>query len=107
MTQIDVIDALAHDDVEYKAKEDPGDEGVGVETVLVICDITETDEVQLLLGIAACRVDREKNWPGHETADKADGHRDFEVSKQEEAIQRVVVKDIAVRDLIECANPVE
>lgn len=107
MTQIDVIDALAHDNVEDEGEKYPGDEGMGVETILCVCDVTETDEVQLLLASTACRVDREKDRPCHETADEADGHRNFEVSEQEEAIQRVMVEDIAVGNLIECANPVE
>ena len=107
MTQIDVIDTLAHHDVEDEGEEDPGDEGVRVETILGVCDITETDAVELLQASTACRVDREEDGPCHETTNKADGHRNFEVSKQEEAIERVVIEDIAVGDLIEGANPVE
>ena len=108
MTQIDVIDALAHDDVEYEGEKNPGNEGVGVEAILVVfCDVTETEEVQLLQLSAACRIDREKDWPCHETADEADGRRNLEVSKQQEAIERVVVEDIAIWDLVESANPIE
>ena len=107
MTQIDVIDALAHDDVKYEGEEDPGYECVGVETILGICNVTETDEVQLLLASAACRIDREEDRPCDETADEADDGRHFEISKQEEAIERVVIEDIAVWNLVESANPVE
>lgn len=107
MTQIDVIDTFAHHDVEYEGEKDPGDEGVGVETVLSVCDVTETDEIELLQASAASRIDWEENGPSHETTDKTDSHRDLKVSKQEEAIERVVVEDIAVRDLVEGANPIE
>ena len=107
LTQIDVIDALAHDDVEYEGEKDPGDEGVGIETILGVCHVTKTDKVQLLLASAACRINSEEDGPCHETADEADGHRNLEVPKQEEAIERVVIEDIAVWDLVESANPVE
>lgn len=107
MTQIDVVDALAHDDVEHEGEKYPGDEGVRVVTILGVCDITETDGVELLQASAACRIDREEDGPCHETTDKADGRGNLEVSKQEEAIERVVIEDIAVWDLIEGANPVE
>lgn len=82
MAQVDIIDALSRDNVEYEAEEDPGDEGVGVESILIVCDVTETDEIQLLLASAACRVDGKEDWPCHATADKADGHGNLEVSKQ-------------------------
>ena len=107
MTQIDVIDTLAHHDVEYEGEKDPGDEGVRVETILGVCDVTETDTVELFQASTACRIDREEDGPCHETANKADGHRNFEVPKQEEAIERVMIEDITVRDLIEGAYPVE
>lgn len=107
MAQVDVIDALAHYDVEHEAVKDPSDEGVGVETVFVVLDVTETDEIQLLQTSAACCVDRKKDGPCHETADKADGDGDLQVSEEEEAIKRVVIEDIAVWDFVESANPVE
>ena len=107
MTQIDVINALAHDDVEYEGEKDPGDEGMSVETILGVGDIAETDDIQLLLASAACRIDREEDWPSHETADETDGHRNLEVPQQEETIESVVIEDIAVWDLVESANPVE
>lgn len=107
MTQIDIIDALAHDDVEYEGEKNPGDEGVRVEAILVVCDVTETDDVQLQLASAASRVDGEEDRPCYETADEADGCGDLKVSKQEEAVERMVIENIAVWNLIESADPVE
>lgn len=80
---------------------------MGVETILGIGDVAETDDIQLLLASAACRIDREENGPGYKTAYEADGHRNLEVPEQEEAIKRVVIEDIAVRDLVESADPIE
>ena len=81
MAQIDVVNALTYNDVEDEAEKDPGDESVGVVTVLGILDITEGEEIQLLPTSAACRVDGEEDGPSHETADKADGHGNLEISK--------------------------
>ena len=81
MTQINIINALTRDDVEHEGVKDPGDECVGVEAVLGVCDVAETDEIQLLLASAACRINREEDRPCHEAADEADGHRNLKVSK--------------------------
>ena len=108
MAQIDVIDALTHNDVEYEAEEDPGDEGVGVETILVgFCDIAEADEIQLLQASPACRIHGEEDGEGHETANEADGDGNLEIAEQEEAIESVVIENIAIRDLVESANPIK
>ena len=108
LAQIDVIDALTHNDVEYEAEEDPGDEGVGVETILVgFCDIAEADEIQLLQASPACRIHGEEDGEGHETANEADGDGNLEIAEQEEAIESVVIENIAVRDLVESANPIK
>lgn len=108
MAQIDVIDALTHHDVEYEAEEDPGDEGVGVETILVgFCDIAEADEIQLLQASPACRIHGEEDGEGHETANEADGDGNLEIAEQEEAIESVVIENIAVGDLVESANPIK
>ena len=81
---------------------------MGVVPVLVVfSDVTETDKIQLLLASAAGRVDRKQDGERDETADKADGHGNFEVSKQQEAIERVVIENIAVGDLVKGSDPVE
>lgn len=107
MAQIDVIDALAHNEVEYEGVENPGDEGMGIEAVLGVLDITKAEEIQLLQTSATCCIDREEDGKRHKTADKTDGHGNFEISEQEEAIESVVIQNIAVWDLIESANPIE
>ena len=88
-------------------EKDPSNEGVCVVAVLVICDIAETDKVQLLLASTASCVHREQNGPCDQAPKEAEGDGNFEVAQEEEGVEGVVVEHVAVRNLIERANPIE
>ena len=81
---------------------------MSVEAIFVgFGDITKTDQIQLLIPSAACCVDGKQDRHCHETADEADSYGNLEISKQQEAIERVVIEDIAVGNFVEGTDPVE
>ena len=70
-------------------------------------DVAEAENVQLNASGATSSIDGEQDGHGDETANEADGDRNLQVSKEEKTIERLVIEDVAVRDLVEGANPVE
>ena len=68
----------------------PCDKGVGIIVVLLVfCDVTETEHVQLLVTCTSQDVDREEDWKGDAAADEADDDRNLEISQEEVSIQRL------------------
>lgn len=70
-------------------------------------DVTVTDEVQLLFAHSTSGIDREQDGPCHQTSNKAYHDGDFKVTQQEEAVEGMVVEDIAIWDFVEGSNPIE
>jgi len=100
-----------HGDWHGLTEEDPCDKSVRIVTILIAwnatLDIAEAEDVQLNASCATSSIDWEQDRPCYQTADEANRDRDLQISKEEEAIERLVVKNIAVRDLVEGSNPVE
>jgi hypothetical protein len=57
---------------------DPGDTSVSEVSILISCDVAETEEIQFRLPPATCDVNREENGPGDKTSDEADDGTDLE-----------------------------
>ena len=68
-------------------------------------DIAEAENVELLLAITSCSVDRKQDGPGDATSDQADDDRYLQISEQEVAIQRVMLENESVRELIKGFQP--
>lgn len=52
-------------------------------------------------------VDREEHRPGDAAADKTHGGGNFQISKEQKAIEGLVVQDIAVGNFVKRPNPIE
>ncbi len=91
LTQIDEVDALAHDHVENKSwrvlelravlsccdvltEVDPGYESVCVVAVFLVLDIAKGDEVQLLLPPIGGRINGEQDGPSDQATKETQGH---------------------------------
>lgn len=86
---------------------DPGNKSVGIVTVFAITDVAETDEVQLLQARSAGRIDGKQDRPSYQAAEEAQRHGNLQIAEEEEAVQRVMIEDIAVRNLVERFDPTE
>lgn len=77
---------------ENLTEEDPGNKCVGIETVLVFLgDITQSKKIEFFAISTASDVNREQDGPSDQAADKAYDRCDFEISKEEIGVQRLVV----------------
>jgi hypothetical protein len=72
---------------------------MSIVSVAITRDVSKGQHIQLLLPAATSDIDWEQDWPGDQTAEKADGRGDFEIAKQEISIQRVVLQDVGIREL--------
>lgn len=78
-------------------------DGVGIISIAITAiwiDVANCEDIELLswwICVAGC-IGREQYRPGDETANKGYNDRDLQVTKQEEAIQRVVLQDISIRN---------
>lgn len=70
-------------------------------------DVTEAEDVQLDPPCTTSGIDWKQNGPCQQTADEAHGDRDLQISQKQEAIERLVIEDIAIGNLIEGLDPVE
>lgn len=70
-------------------------------------DVTEGEHVQLCQAPTACRVHREQDGPCYQAAEEAQSDGYLEVSKQKEAVERLVIENVTIRDLVERLDPVE
>lgn len=57
---------------------DPGDTSVSEVSILISCDVAETEEIQFRLPSTTRDVNREENGPGDKTSDEADDGTDLE-----------------------------
>ena len=111
MAQVDVEDALARDQHQDEAKEQPPRETVGkvpiLSTLLIPVDVGHGQHIQLNLPSTSSDVDREQDGPGNASPNEHDDHGHAKVSKEEVSIQRLVLESIGIWDLPERSNPVE
>ena len=87
-------------------KIDPADEGVSVVTILVD-DIAEAQHVKLFVSGPARDIHGKEDGPGNKAAKEADGDGNPQIAQEEVGIQRMVIEDISVRNLVEGAEPVQ
>lgn len=65
---------------------------MSIETVLVFLDdITHSKKIEFYANSTASDIDREKHRPSDQAADKAYDRCDFEITKEEIGVQRLVV----------------
>lgn len=89
-----------------RTEEDPCNENVCIIAVFVN-NIPESQQIELLLTSPSGNVDGEQDRPSDAAADQAGCGSDLEISKEQKAIERLVVEDEAIWDLGECSEPVE
>jgi len=70
-------------------------------------DVRKVDFVQLRIAATACCVDWKQNGPRDQAPEDATDDRHLEKSKEQEAIQAVMVEDIGVRKAEEVTEPIE
>lgn len=87
-------------------EEHPSDCGVCIETILVR-NIAKSQEVKLHQSSASSGIDRKQDGPGNQAPDEADYSADLEISKKKEAIERLVIEDIAIRYAKESSQPIQ
>ncbi|GJD00775.1 hypothetical protein ColKHC_09600 [Colletotrichum higginsianum] len=108
LAQVDVEDALAHDEVHDEAVEEPTDEGVGVQAVKAggdgHVDVAVRQDVKLLGRSSARSIDGKQDGPGHDEADQADGGADTEEAKKEIGVEGLVLESVYVGDLPETGD---
>jgi hypothetical protein len=68
-------------------------------------DIAHRKDVQLLLSCATGRVDGEEDRPRDNASQQADGDEDLEEAHEEVAIDRLVVENICVREILKILYP--
>lgn len=109
LTKIDVVDQLSGYSKEDEAGEDPSHKRVS--QVAVLCyhviglDVAKAKDVELLLTASSCRIDWEQDRPGDTTAHETDHDGEFAVPQEEVAIERVVLKDVFIWDLLHEGDP--
>ena len=124
MTEVDIVDAFAHDRVKDESyglvstvsnmmlsirlltKVYPRHKSMGVIPVL-INHITEAQHIKLLPWPMTCRVDWQQHRECNAATDKGHGRGNFQISQKEKGIERMMVQDIAVRDFVEDTKPIE
>ncbi len=74
---------------------------------ILVHDISETQEVELLLAATSCNIYGEKDRPSDTAAHQAGCGSDLEISEEQEGIERLVVQNEAIRDLGESAKPIQ
>jgi hypothetical protein len=72
-----------------------------------IDDISENEDVQLLLSASTGSINGEENWPCNGASHQADDDGHLEKAQKEEGIQTLVLKDVRVRDGEELGEPIE
>lgn len=111
MAEIDVEDALAADEEEDEAVEEPANEDMSVEAVLArahtCVDVAECEQIELLSSGTTSSIDWEEDGPSDAAADKTDDHKHLHVSQKQVRVNRLVLKSIGIRDLPELAEPIE
>lgn len=89
-----------------RTEEDPGNENVCIVAIFVN-HVPESQKVELLLTSPSCDVYGEQDRPSDTAADQAGCGSDLEISKEQKAIEGLVVENEAIWDLGECSEPVE
>ena len=111
MAEVDVEDALAANDEEDEAVEEPANEDMSVEAVsaraFIGIDVAECQYIQLLLSITTSGIDWEKHWPSDAAADKADHHKHLHIAQKQVGVDRLMLKSIGIRDPPEFDEPIE
>jgi hypothetical protein len=93
---------------ERPTEKDPRHESMSIIAVLMcFADISKGENVQLGISIAASRGDWEQDGPGHAASNEANDRGDLEETEEQVAIHGMVVQHIAIRDLVERADPIE
>jgi hypothetical protein len=87
-------------------KKDPTDEGMRIESVLV-GDISKRQHVQLLQAITTGGVNRQENGQSDQRAHEANDHANLHESKEQVAIDRVVLKHVLIFEGGEWFDPVK
>lgn len=64
---------------------------------LCALDVAETQDVQTALSTVSCGIDWEQYWPGDANTRKGDKEQNFEKTKEEIAVEGIVVEDKSVR----------
>ena len=85
----------------------PCNESVRIVSVLGVLDVDKADDVHLGRTSPSRRVDREKDRPCDQTSNEAQSHRDLKVSQEEETVKGLMIEDVAIWRLVECADPIE
>lgn len=109
MAQIDVVNALAHDQVHDEAEIGPADESVGIVAIAlrIAVDVGIREDIELILAAATRRVEREQNGPGDAASDKADDDGHAQVAQVEERVKGLVLEGVDIGNLPKRAEPVE
>ncbi len=97
-SQTDEVDSLSSDQENDEAQKDARDTCVGKVPVGVY-HVGHAENVELLLTAAACCIDWEQDGPGNATADQRHDDEDFEETEPKISVERVVSKDMAVREV--------
>lgn len=69
--------------------------------------VSECEEVETRIAVAASRVDCKKDWPGNQRTKERDSRADTNESQEEVCIERLVLERVGIWDLPEGAEPVE
>lgn len=111
LAQVDVKDALAADHDHDKTKEDPSHKRVREHAMPVarflFIQVSECEEVETRIAVAASRVDCKEDWPGNQRTKEGDSRADTNEAQEEVCIERLVLERVGIWDLPEGAEPVE
>jgi hypothetical protein len=109
LPQIDVVDALAHDQIHDESEVDPADEDMSVVAVLLRLwvDIAISQDVQLLLAASTGGINGEEDWPGDTAAGETYDQGHLQEAEVEVCVERLVLKSIDIGDLPKGAYPIE
>jgi len=111
LAEIDVEDALAANEEEDEAVEEPANEDMSVEAVLArahtCVDVGECEQIELLSSGTTSSIDWEEDGPSDAAADKTDHHKHLHVSQEQVRVNRLVLESIGIGDLPELVKPIE
>lgn len=112
MSEVDIENHLSCDEEDDKAQVNPSNyrNSIIPITIASVCvNVAKGDDIELLsrwISLAS-GIDREQNGPSNETADKGDDDGHLEVAQQEEGIERVLLQDYGIGNVVESLHPAE
>lgn len=77
-----------------------------IATTAMLPDVGNTQDIELLIASFPSCIDGEQNRPSNETPDEANDGRKLDISEQEIRIERMMLEDVGIGQLVHAHDPI-